>query len=183
MNTDLIEMKDYFTISVKLERLTREHFQWSDEAFGTVKEHSTIGTLKHLAKEIDEIMEDPSDIEEWADGYLLLMDGARRAGHSVEQILDAAYAKLQVNKQRIWAKPSSPDESIEHVRSVCKACEVGMHDHCGRQVSASGVECNCTTCWPIVPKPKQLSHEEYVESRGGRCRHGNLFYDCACYEN
>lgn len=33
------------------------------------------------------------------------------------------------------------------------------------------------------PAPREQTHEEYVESQGGYCRHGNLFYQCRCYED
>lgn len=108
---------NHIAIGNKIAKLCNEHFKWSDETFGDSTNHSAIGTLKHLAKEVQEIIADPSDIEEWADAGLLWLDGGRRAGHSVEELLDAMYAKLQKNKLRTWSKPSSPDESIEHIRS------------------------------------------------------------------
>lgn len=94
--------------------LVNEQAVWSDAAFGTPQEHSHKGCLDHLIKEANEAMD--GDIEEFADCLLLVIDGARRAGHSFDALAAAAYDKLQVCKVKKWKKPTSPDQAIEHVK-------------------------------------------------------------------
>lgn len=31
--------------------------------------------------------------------------------------------------------------------NLCKACQASRHDHCGAQVSTSGIKCECPVCW------------------------------------
>ena len=88
--------------------------EWSQATFGTDAERGAIGPLKHLEKEAREAQEalDPIEI---ADCLLLVFDAARRRGLTLDQLMDAAEWKLEVNKMRKWNKPTS-DEPIEHVR-------------------------------------------------------------------
>ena len=60
-------------------------FAFSDQAFGPLQ--SAKGVLAHIAKELNEIEQDPNDQVEWIDVVLLSTDGARRAGHSLDDIL------------------------------------------------------------------------------------------------
>jgi hypothetical protein len=39
---------------------------------------------------------------------------------------------------------------------LCGACEAGRHDHCGKQVSAAGIECECMVCWG-TPQTHRIS--------------------------
>lgn len=79
-----------------------EHAKWSDEAFGTPEVRGPIGPLEHCKKECDEAIANPKDIKEYADIFNLVLDAARRAGFSAEQLIDAASAKIQENKERKW---------------------------------------------------------------------------------
>lgn len=99
----------------RFEGLAAEHAEWSQATFGADSERDWRGPLAHLRKEIDEIESDPHDAEEWADGLLLLLDGARRAGVDADTLIVTAIYKLDVNKRRIWQKPNA-DGSVEHVR-------------------------------------------------------------------
>ena len=73
-----------------------------------------LGPLKHLEKEAREAQEalDPVEI---ADCLFLVFDAARRRGLTLDQLLDVAEWKLEVNKMRKWNKPTSV-EPVEHVR-------------------------------------------------------------------
>lgn len=88
----------------KLEKLIREQREFSDKAFGTPEQRDCMGALHHLKLEVQELIENPDDEMEWADCMLLLMDGARRKGYTLEQIFDFCQAKLEINKKRTWEK-------------------------------------------------------------------------------
>lgn len=79
----------------------------------------TDGVLDHIAKELQEIRDDPSDIGEWVDVIILAFDGAWRAGWEPQQIIDAIKEKQARNEQRTWPdwRTADPGKAIEHVRN------------------------------------------------------------------
>lgn len=89
--------------------------EWSQATFGTDAERGPMGPLKHLAKEVAEAMKDPTDLMEFVDCLFLVCDATRRAGFRVDDLMAAAWQKLEINKARQWSKPTS-DEPVEHVR-------------------------------------------------------------------
>lgn len=99
----------------------RGHLQrqrdWSGKTFGPGPR--TKGVVDHIRKELAEIEADPSDIAEWIDVVILGLDGAWRAGHSPDQIIEAIAAKQAKNEERVWPdwRTLSPDQAIEHDRS------------------------------------------------------------------
>jgi hypothetical protein len=90
---------------------------WSRATFGSDQERGPIGPLKHLKKEIEEVLQTPDDIVEFADLLFLVFDATRRAGFTFDQLREAAHDKLAVNKKRRWPKPTS-DEPTEHIRNI-----------------------------------------------------------------
>lgn len=82
----------------------------------------TKDVLDHIRSELKEVEESPLDLSEWADIIILAMDGAWRAGHEPQDIIDAIKAKQLINEGRVWPKRkgTSEDEPIEHVRDVNK---------------------------------------------------------------
>ena len=116
------------------------HGEWSDETFGLNRKPTA--PLHHLKKEVEEIISEPYDVEEYADGFCLLIDSARLAGFDMNAILDAMWMKFEKNKNRTWSKP---DENgvCEHVRTEnetqekgCRTCEF---------IDCDGTE-PCSTC-------------------------------------
>lgn len=95
--------------------LAEELSAWSQATFGADQERGPLGALRHLEKEAREAQAAPTDLEEYADCLLLVLDASRRAGFNVWKLVRSACAKLQVNKQRTWPKPTS-DEPVEHAR-------------------------------------------------------------------
>jgi hypothetical protein len=63
-----------------------EQFDFSDKTFGPGQRSE--GVLAHIAKELLEIEQDPFDRVEWIDVVLLANDGTRRAGHSLDAMLE-----------------------------------------------------------------------------------------------
>lgn len=77
------------------------------------------GVLAHIEKELDEIREtEGGDASEWADVVILALDGALRAGHVPQAVLDAILAKQELNERRKWPDPANftGGEAIEHIR-------------------------------------------------------------------
>jgi hypothetical protein len=121
----------------KLSELVGDQAEWSQATFGTDQERGPMGALKHLEKEAREAQEAVERISiaavanvgreeavgeakaelnsELADCLLLLLDASRRAGIKFATLVDHAKAKMIVNRQRTWPKPTS-DEPVEHVR-------------------------------------------------------------------
>ena len=78
----------------------------------------TQGTIEHITKELEEIERDPKDLEEWIDVVILALDGAWRAGHKPQHILDAIEAKQTKNEKRKWPdwRTAEVGKAIEHIR-------------------------------------------------------------------
>lgn len=77
------------------------------------------GVLDHIEKELQEVRENPTDLEEWIDVVMLALDGAWRAGYSPEQIAIQLEAKQTKNENRDWPdwRTSNPNKAIEHIKS------------------------------------------------------------------
>lgn len=90
--------------------------QFSQETFGPGAR--TAGVCDHLRKEVNEAEENPDDVFEWADIVILGFDGALRAGHEPQEILDAIVTKQARNEARTWPdwRTADPNKAIEHVR-------------------------------------------------------------------
>ncbi len=80
----------------------------------------TEGIIDHIRKELREISADPTDVEEWVDVVILAFDGAWRAGHEPQAIIDAIAAKQARNEARTWPdwRTTDPGRAIEHVRDA-----------------------------------------------------------------
>ena len=106
--------------------------EWSQATFGSDAERGPLGALKHLEKEAKEAYEEWDKAKttpktedaikairdcktEIADCLFLTMDAARRSGMTLDDLLNVAFDKLEVNKKRKWGKSTS-DEPTEHVR-------------------------------------------------------------------
>jgi Protein of unknown function (DUF550) len=90
--------------------------RWSYETFGP--DPRTAGILSHIRKELDEILEFPTALDEWVDVMILAVDGASRAGHSPQDIVDGYLDKMEINYRRSWPdwQGIAETEPIEHVR-------------------------------------------------------------------
>jgi hypothetical protein len=80
----------------------------------------TKGLIDHIRKELLEIEAAPTDLGEWVDVMILALDGAWRAGHEPQQIIDAIVAKQARNEARTWPdwRTTDRDRAIEHDRTV-----------------------------------------------------------------
>ena len=98
----------------RIQQLQDEIANWSDSTFGEGRPSSR--PLNHLAKEVQELIETPEDQMEYADCLILLLDAYRMAGGGADDLIEACYRKLEINKKRKWG---TPDENgiVEHIRS------------------------------------------------------------------
>lgn len=108
-------METNTVLAIKFRDLIRDQSQWSQATFGTDLERGPLGALRHLEREAVEAQGAPTDVEEYADCFLLILDAARRAGISPLQLIEAAQQKLEINKRREWPGPVD-DQPVEHVR-------------------------------------------------------------------
>lgn len=76
------------------------------------------GIIHHIRKELIEIANSPADVTEWIDVVLLAFDGAWRAGHNPEDIVQALFMKQRKNESRTWPdwRTADPEAAIEHVK-------------------------------------------------------------------
>jgi len=92
-----------------------EQAVWSRKTFGSDDERGPVGPLKHLQKEIQECLDNPTDDMEYVDMVFLIFDAARRKGFTFSTLTKKCFEKLEINKQRQWNKPTS-DAPVEHIR-------------------------------------------------------------------
>lgn len=98
---------------MNLAKFIADQREWSKRTFGETPR--TEGILAHIAKEMDEVRADPTDVTEWIDIVILALDGAWRAGHSPEEICQAMKAKQAKNFARTY--PQTPDDQpSEHIK-------------------------------------------------------------------
>lgn len=93
-------------------RLWNELHKWQLATFPGATAKSKIA---HLQKEVDELVEDPSDIHEHADAWMLLIGAAAIQGYNLDDVLGAIREKLEINKGRKWGEPDAQGV-VEHVR-------------------------------------------------------------------
>lgn len=93
--------------------------KWSQSTFGKDSDRGPYWSLEHLRKEADEAQVDPENIEEYADCLFLVLDAARRAGFTLDDLVDAAFDKLDVNRNRKWLEKTG-NTLIEHIREATK---------------------------------------------------------------
>lgn len=96
----------------QLDTFQHTTFEWSAKQFGV---RGPKGPLNHLKSECDEMIAAPDDIEEFADGFLLLQDAASRAGHKMSDVYIAALKKHVVNEAREWGEVNEQGFT-EHVK-------------------------------------------------------------------
>ncbi len=100
-------------ITPELQDLLDRLFAWSYTTFGPSEDG--YGCAAHLAKEAEEVKDNPSDILEWADCFMLLVDGARRSGYSFQELMEAVEHKFAICQTRKWLPPNA-EGVIEHDR-------------------------------------------------------------------
>jgi hypothetical protein len=75
---------------------------WTSIQFPWQTPHSKI---THMQAELLELDDDPTDLVEFADCFMLLIDTAQLAGFTMSQVHAAVRDKLEVNRRREWGEP------------------------------------------------------------------------------
>lgn len=109
-----MSLVSYIEFAEAFDDLVKDQSRWSQETFGSDKVRGPLGALRHLEREAREAQADITNIEEYADCFLLILDAARRAGCKPMELIKAAQAKMLVNRQRKWPKPVD-DQPVEHI--------------------------------------------------------------------
>lgn len=121
----------------RIQKLQNDIKKWSDETFGMYR--TGLPIAHHLKKETDEVIDAISTLHqgiytngtredgikklsdahkrvlfELTDCLTLVMDIAAHEGITMEQLIDASFTKLEINKKRKWGEP---DENgvVEHI--------------------------------------------------------------------
>ncbi|MEX0732868.1 MAG: dATP/dGTP pyrophosphohydrolase domain-containing protein [Aquisalimonadaceae bacterium] len=97
----------------EIQRLQDEQGKWSDATFGVKRDPRP--ALHHLRKEVREVIRKPFDTVEYADCLMLLLDAYRKVGGSADELVQVAFAKLDINREREWGDPDQ-NGVVEHVR-------------------------------------------------------------------
>jgi len=82
------------------------------------------GLTAHIKGELNEIRDNPGDLEEWIDVLILGFEGALRTADNVDDVIAALQAKQDKNLSRAWPdwRDADIDKPIEHVKPFCKKC-------------------------------------------------------------
>ncbi len=90
---------------------------FSEKTFGPGSRATMV--IDHIKKELQEITENPSSLEEWIDVVLLALDGAWRTGASEREIVAALTNKQTINENRSWPdwRKHPIDQALEHNRN------------------------------------------------------------------
>ena len=94
--------------------LFHEIVLWQKETFG--KSDSPLPPLKHLVKEVQELIDAPLDRIEYADCLFLLFNALDIIGCTPDDFLHAVRKKLEINQSRKWGSPDK-DGVVEHLRN------------------------------------------------------------------
>ena len=77
-------------------------------------ENNAIDHINKLKDEADEIIDNPSDIFEYADCFLCLYASAYKAGFSYDEIMMACKDKFEILKNRKWEL--LPSGMYQHIK-------------------------------------------------------------------
>lgn len=86
----------------ELQKLMDETGAFVDTIFPNRPLSAPLGKLK---EEVQELCDSPQDDMEYADVLLVLLDAYRTKGGDANQLMNYAYGKLAINKNRKWGKP------------------------------------------------------------------------------
>ena len=86
---------------------------FANDTFGNTSD--PLPPLHHLKEEVDELIEAPGDITEFADCFILLVQAAKRSGFNMNDLYKASREKHRINTQREWGAPDA-NGVVKHVK-------------------------------------------------------------------
>lgn len=168
----------------------RTQIEWSSRTFGEGRR--TIGLIKHIRKELEEIEQAPLDLVEWIDVIILALEGYWRAGGTPERVMEVLAAKQSKNLGREWPPASAEDEPNLHVRTVKESLSVQIQTKIDKFVSndpisdsdkGSRIEAELSTAKEEIARVKKMLrgviHEVDVSRR---FQHVTEPHDCRICE-
>jgi len=75
---------------------------------------SSIDHMVKLKEEINEVIENPTDIVEYVDCFICLISAANESGISLSDIVEKINEKLEINKKRKWKLME--DGTYKHIK-------------------------------------------------------------------
>lgn len=76
--------------------------EWSDKKWNS---DDPRGTIAHMLEEVEHLLANPYNAENFADVGILLLVSLRRAGMTIDEFYQAIEAKHNINLSRIWDEP------------------------------------------------------------------------------
>lgn len=89
----------------RIRQLESDMGQWADTTFGSCRIPDS--TIEKLKDEVDELLFNPYCRMEYADCFMLIVDAYRRAGGNADDLVEACFEKLEINKTREWGEPDA----------------------------------------------------------------------------
>ena len=149
------------SLALDVEYINRQ-IAFSEKTFGPGPRAE--GVVDHIRKELEEILKDPWDLNEWCDVIILAIDGAWREGFPPEQIIAAVHDKLSKNEKRSWPdwRTAEPGKAIEHIRSeVLLDLEPMPKDpEVGQRAIVNGIEME------YMGDDRWVSVDKFIDTRG-----------------
>lgn len=97
--------KECSGLAIQIKMLIERQMLFSARQFGNRFARTGKAPAKHLIEEANELFDNPEDIVEGADVFLLLIDWMWRQGFEFEELLEAASEKLKKNASAEWSEP------------------------------------------------------------------------------
>ena len=95
---------------MNIENYIDNQIEWSKKTFGNGRR--TIGILKHIMSELNEVADNPDDLEEWIDVIILAIDGAWRHGYTAKNIIECLEKKQAINFRRKYNRVNEDEPSF-----------------------------------------------------------------------
>jgi len=109
---------EYYSKQIKTPNFAQfmeDHTYWADKTFNI---KSPLAPLNHLKLEVEEAIQEPDNITEYADCFALLIYALSKAGFTLSDLYDELYRKLEVNKDRTWHKVGEGENAhYQHIPS------------------------------------------------------------------
>jgi len=148
---------------------------WTDETFGKL---STLSVMKHLRKEVDEVVEalehqqtfggEGAALLEFADLYLLFLNSLAQEGIKFEELHRAAVNKMAINRKRKWERQEGG--FFEHTTIVPHLTTNTPHEELGNLLEVVGDSEELIQAYKNDPACKHITKfaGKIVETKTGK---------------
>lgn len=95
---------------ITLHELQHKICSWADKTFGNQPQHARV---KKLANEVEELTKSPFKKSEVCDCFVVLLQVAKGAGMSADELMNGTLEKHRINELRQWEE--QPDGTHQHL--------------------------------------------------------------------